>query len=168
MAAEGLGGGLTVFVKRVCGHVPHRKFLQTFSSGHSRCCCATPIASGPIICCKVTFQNVYNSRYYYGTYFEQLSLHFRETTHGERKWPGPRLVGFRLTRYLVKPLLEMAPLRIRYSKGTTNIDVDLDAGTVLDLQQAILKATQILPSQQEGESCFIFYIGTKYGTEMIR
>jgi hypothetical protein len=46
----------------------------------------------------------------------------------------------------------MAPLRIRYSKGTTNIDVDLDAGTVLDLQQAILKATQILPSQQEGES----------------
>lgn len=61
----------------------------------------------------------------------------------------------------------MAPLRIRYSKGTTNIDVDLDAGTVLDLQQAILNATQILPSQQEGESCFILYIDAKYGTEMI-
>ena len=61
----------------------------------------------------------------------------------------------------------MAPLRIRYSKGTTNIDVDLDAGTVLDLQQAILNATQILPSQQEGESCFTFYIDAKYGTEMI-
>ena len=60
----------------------------------------------------------------------------------------------------------MAPLRVRYSKGTTNIDVDLDAGTVLDLQQAILKATQILPSQQEGESRSIFYIGTKDGTEM--
>ena len=51
----------------------------------------------------------------------------------------------------------MAPLRIRYSKGTANIDVDLDAGTVLDLQQAILKATQILPSQQEGKSRFMFH-----------
>lgn len=61
----------------------------------------------------------------------------------------------------------MAPLRIRYSKGTTNIDVDLDAGTVLDLQQAILKATQILPSQQEGESRFINHSDMKYGTKMI-
>ena len=75
--------------------------------------------------------------------------------------------SLRLSRYLAKRLLEMAPLRIRYSKGTTNVDVDLDSATVLDLQQAILKATQILPSQQEGEPCFIFHLGTKYGTEMI-
>ena len=75
--------------------------------------------------------------------------------------------SLRLSRYLVKRLLEMAPLRIRYSKGTTNIDVDLEAGTVLDLQQAILKATQIPPSQQEGKPCFISRLGTKYGIEMI-
>jgi len=78
-----------------------------------------------------------------------------------------KLVGLSLSSSLVKPLVEMAPLRIRYSKGTTNIDVDLDAGTVLDLQQAILKATQILPSQQEGESRSIFHIDTRYVTEMI-
>ena len=82
--------------------------------------------------------------------------------------PGPKeiLVGFGLSRYLRERLLGMAPLRIRYSKGTTNIDVDLDAGTVLDLQQAILKATQILPSQQEGESRFMFHIHIKHGTEL--
>lgn len=25
------------------------------------------------------------------TYFQQLPLHFREATHGERQWPGPKL-----------------------------------------------------------------------------
>ena len=60
----------------------------------------------------------------------------------------------------------MAPLRIRYSKGSTNIDVDLDAGTVLELQQAILKVTQILPSQQEGESLFMSCIDTNYGSNI--
>lgn len=68
---------------------------------------------------------------------------------------------------ILERLLGMAPLRIRYAKGTTNLDVDLDAGTVLDLQQAILRATQIPPSQQEGESCFMLHTDTKYGTKII-
>lgn len=74
---------------------------------------------------------------------------------------GATKVGFGL-HFLLAHHPEMAPLRIRYSKGTTNIDVDLDAGTVLDLQQAILKATQILPSQQEGESRFINHSEVRY------
>lgn len=78
-----------MFVKSVCGHVPHRKFLQTFSSGHSRCCCATPIASGPIICCKGTFNRLATVGITL-TYFEQLPLHFRETSHGEQTRPGPK------------------------------------------------------------------------------
>ena len=44
---------LTVLVKRAWGHVPHRKFRQTFSSDHTRLALATPIASGPIICCRL-------------------------------------------------------------------------------------------------------------------
>jgi len=40
----------TVFVKSVCGQVPHRKFLQTLSSDHWILAFASPIASGPIIC----------------------------------------------------------------------------------------------------------------------
>ena len=47
---KGAAGGLTVFVNSVCGHVPHRKFRQTFSSDQTRFAFATPIASGPIIC----------------------------------------------------------------------------------------------------------------------
>jgi hypothetical protein len=39
-----------VLVKRVCGHVPHRKLRQTFSSCQCRFAFATPMASGPIIC----------------------------------------------------------------------------------------------------------------------
>lgn len=41
---------LTVLVNNVCGQVPHRKFLHTFSSDHTKLALATPIASGPIIC----------------------------------------------------------------------------------------------------------------------
>lgn len=41
---------LTVLVKSVWGHVPHRKFLHTLSSDHTRFAFATPMASGPIIC----------------------------------------------------------------------------------------------------------------------
>lgn len=46
----------------------------------------------------------------------------------------------------------MAPLRIRYSQGVATIDVDLENATVQELQQEIRKATNILPSQQEGTS----------------
>ena len=48
---------LTVLVKRAWGHVPHRKFRQTFSSDHTRLALATPIASGPIICCSFCCSN---------------------------------------------------------------------------------------------------------------
>ena len=41
---------LTVLVNRACGHVPHKKFLQTFSSDQTRLAFVTPMASGPIIC----------------------------------------------------------------------------------------------------------------------
>ncbi|KAH8107017.1 OTU-domain-containing protein [Cristinia sonorae] len=43
----------------------------------------------------------------------------------------------------------MAPVRLRHPKGTTTLQVDFDAFTVLDLQQEIFAATEIPPSQQE-------------------
>ena len=44
----------------------------------------------------------------------------------------------------------MAPLRVRHPKGvaTLNVDINSDASTVQDLQQEILKVSDILPSQQ--------------------
>ncbi|GJE90719.1 OTU-domain-containing protein [Phanerochaete sordida] len=43
----------------------------------------------------------------------------------------------------------MAPIRLRHPKGVTTLQVDLDAFTVLDLQQEIFAVTEIPPSQQE-------------------
>ena len=54
---------LTVLVKRAWGHVPHRKFRQTFSSDHTRLALATPIASGPIICCRLFRLNCDSDRF---------------------------------------------------------------------------------------------------------
>ncbi|KAG9054707.1 ubiquitin-specific protease otu1 [Serendipita sp. 407] len=48
----------------------------------------------------------------------------------------------------------MAPLRIRHALGTSTIDIDLDNGTVLELQQEIKKVTNILPSLQDVKTGF--------------
>ncbi|CCA69782.1 related to OTU1-Yeast OTU Deubiquitinating enzyme 1 [Serendipita indica DSM 11827] len=48
----------------------------------------------------------------------------------------------------------MAPLRIRHPKGVSTIDIDLESGTVLELQQEIRKVTGILPSLQDVKTGF--------------
>lgn len=48
----------------------------------------------------------------------------------------------------------MAPIRLRYTKGVTTIQVPIekDDYTVQDLLQEIYKATEILPSRQSRTS----------------
>ncbi|KAG8807335.1 ubiquitin-specific protease otu1, partial [Serendipita sp. 399] len=48
----------------------------------------------------------------------------------------------------------MAPLRIRHALGTATIDIDLENGTVLELQQEIRKVTNIIPSLQDVKTGF--------------
>ena len=43
----------------------------------------------------------------------------------------------------------MAPLRLRHPKGVSTLQVDFETSTVLDLQQAILAASDIPPSAQD-------------------
>jgi ubiquitin thioesterase OTU1 len=43
----------------------------------------------------------------------------------------------------------MAPIRLRYPKGITTLQIDLDNALVQDLQQEIFGVSEIPPSQQE-------------------